>query len=149
METLNRAVFDQLQRVINKIIFLKKKDIFAFKGVKLYPSEIHLMMLVQESSAANATKMAERLGVTKGAVSQTMSRLETKGILRKEKDPYNKNELTLTFTPLGAEAFAFYSKITAEIYQAHAACLERYSRDEKEVIQKFLRDVENIFQTLE
>ena len=79
MNTMNEMIKGQLQRVINKILFMKKKSLFLFQGVELYPSEVHLMLLIKGERATNATKMAAQLGVTKGAVSQTLSRLEKKG----------------------------------------------------------------------
>jgi DNA-binding MarR family transcriptional regulator len=59
---------------------------------------IHLILVMSEQPT-NATQMAQALHVTKGAVSQTISRLKKKGIIKKDKDPYLKNELTLMFTP--------------------------------------------------
>ena len=56
------------------------------------------MIAISESRATNATKIADELGVTKGAVSQTLTRLEKKGVLVKTKDASNKNELSLQFT---------------------------------------------------
>ncbi len=149
MNTLSQAVYDHLQRVINKILFLKKKDLFQFKGIKFYPAEIHLMLIIKDKSATNATKMAEWLGVTKGAVSQTMSRLENKGVLVKEKDPYNKNELTLTFTSFGTTALEFYSEIAKGMYQVHADYLDTFTKQEKEVIQRFLTGIESALKKLD
>jgi DNA-binding MarR family transcriptional regulator len=73
MKTTNKTVIHHLQRVINKILFLKKKNLFQFQGVKFYPSEVHVMLVIEEKRATNATRMAEQLGVTKGAVSQTLT----------------------------------------------------------------------------
>jgi DNA-binding MarR family transcriptional regulator len=149
MKPTNEEVIDRLQRVINKILFLKRKSLFQFQGVEFYPSEIHLMLVIKEKSATNATRMSEQLGVTKGAVSQTLSRLEKKGVLNKTKDPYNKNELTLTFTPFGAEAFTHYSIRVAEAIEKHSRYLERFTDDEKAIIQRFLAEVESVFDEME
>jgi len=142
---MNEKVIGQLQRVINKILFLKKKSLFLFQGVELYPSEVHLMLLIKEESATNATKMAAQLGVTKGAVSQTLSRLEKKGVLNKTKDAYNKNELTLTFTAFGTEALEFYSARSADLSKRHDRYLEDFTHDEKKTIQRFLIEVEHVY----
>ena len=149
METTSETVIDLLGRVINKILFLKKKDLFQFQGVKFYPSEVHVMLVIEEKSATNATRMAERLGVTKGAVSQTLTRLEMKGVLIKTKDPYNKNELTLTFTPFGVEAFKHYSARVADNIRKHHQYLEQFTENEKAAIQRFLIDVDTVLDEME
>ena len=145
MNMANAKMIRQIQRVINKIIFMEKQQRFEFEGVKLYPSEIHLLLVIDEKYATNATKMAEQLGVTKGAVSQTLTRLEKKGVLVKTKDSQNKNELTLTFTPLGAKAFKHYKAGTARFFEVHDAYLSTLSADEREVIHQFLKQMEEAF----
>ena len=145
MDHHTKELIEHLQQVINKILFLKKKRLFQFQDIMFYPSEIHVMLLINEQSATNATKMAEQLGVTKGAVSQTLSRLERKSVLTKTKDPYRKNELTLTFTPFGKKAFEHYSKHTGRLFKKHQRYLKTFSTAEKKVIQRFLVEVENVF----
>ena len=145
MNTTNEAVIGQMQRVANKLFFMKKKDVFEFKGVKFYPSEVHPLLFVASKRNDNATIIAEQLGVTKGAVSQTLKRLEKKGVLTKTKDPYNKNELTLEFTVFGSEAFEHYQDMAAEITERHELCLEEMSEDQKRAIHKFLVNAEKVF----
>ena len=141
----NAQMIRQIQRVINRIIFMEKQQRFEFEGIKLYPSEIHLLLIIDEKYATNATKMAEQLGVTKGAVSQTLSRLEKKGVLIKTKDPQKKNELTLAFTPMGAKAFEHYKAGTARFFEMHDAYLSTLSAGDREVIQQFLKQMEEAF----
>ena len=88
------------------------------------------MLLVDEEQTINATKMAERLGVTKGAISQTLSRLEKKGVLHKIKDPYHKNELTASFTPLGQEALEQYRELRASFQKQYADYFSTLSESE-------------------
>jgi DNA-binding MarR family transcriptional regulator len=148
MKASNETVLAQLERVINQILFLKRKSLFQFQGVKFYPSEIHLMLMVKDKTATNATKMARQLGVTKGAVSQTLTRLEKKGVLSKTKDPFNKNELTLKFTPFGSQAFEYYGRRSAELGKNHENRLESFTEEEKEVIQRFLKGLEEVFEDI-
>jgi DNA-binding MarR family transcriptional regulator len=149
MKTTSKMVIEQLDRVINKILFLKKKSLFQFKGVKFFPSEIHLMLVIKEGTGTNATRIARELGVTKGAVSQTLSRLEKKGVLRKAKDPYKKNELTLTFTAFGARAFAHYSALAAEIGRKRQQALAGFAEAEKAAVRRFLLKVEGVLDEVE
>ena len=134
--------------VINKTIFKEKKKIFKFKGVSLYPSEVHLMLVIKNEIDTNATEIAKQLGLTKGAVSQTLLRLEKKGILIKTKDPFNKNELTLSLTDFGEKAYELCQSSQASFIEAHEDYLAKLDSKQKEVILEFLKHMEKALDDL-
>lgn len=140
---IEHELASQIRVIINQIIFLEKRRNFNFKGITLYPSEIHLMLETKGEQAINATKIADNLRITKGAISQTLSRLEKKGIIEKEKDPYNKNELSIILTPLGKRVYHQYELRYSVINDNFTNMLAYYSKDELEVIKKFISDLEN------
>ena len=135
-------VLVQLRRVVNQLLFLKRRRMFSFEGVDFFPSEVHLMLVVQDRVGTNATRIAQELGVTKGAVSQSMSRLEEKGVLNKSRDPENKNELTLTFTPLGKRALDHYRRRTRGVFNGARALLDGYPPHHRQAVEAFLKEVE-------
>jgi DNA-binding MarR family transcriptional regulator len=138
----------RLARIINKLIFLEKRSILEIGGVCLYPSEIHLMLVIAADPAVNAVTMAKKLGISKGAVSQTLTRLERKGILLKRRDPASRNELTAEFTELGKKALGRHHSGRASLQAAHAAYLATLPESEKMVIEKFLCHVETFIDQL-
>ena len=138
MKLHNEKIVDLLMSIIERILLLDKKTAFEFRGIKLYPSEIHLSLLIQRERNTNATRIAERLAITKGAVSQNISRLEKKGILTKTKDPNKKNELTITFTPMGKEVVKHFMEFEAMAKHSHDGLLQEFSEREKHAIHKFL-----------
>jgi DNA-binding MarR family transcriptional regulator len=144
MELQNKAIVAQIFEFIDRILFSEKKTIFEIKGVKLYPSEIHLILFIYQGEDTNATRIAERLGVTKGAISQTLTRLEKKGILHKIKDPYNKNELTVEFLPFGLEVLDYFLQKAGTLKQQYDDYLSTLSEAEREVIKKFLVYATNV-----
>jgi DNA-binding MarR family transcriptional regulator len=145
MATTPDSVMERLQRVINKILFLGKKRVFRFEGVDFFPSEVHLMMVIREGTSTNVTRMAEDLAVTKGAVSQSLTRLERKGVLLKTRDPSRKNELSLSFTPFGTRALQHYQRHTAGLFEGPRSYLVGLSREERRVIRRFLMELEDAF----
>jgi len=138
MVTLNEKIHRQILKVINTTIFKEKKKIFTFEGISLYPSEVHLMLVVKDGMDTNATQIASLLGLTKGAISQTLSRLVKKGILHKTKDPQNKNELNLTLTPFGDKAYRVCMASEASMHTANEDYLATLTPKEKEMIHDFL-----------
>ena len=140
---VDKAIAAQIMRVINKFILLEKKSVLEYRGIRLFPSEIHLMAVIDEDQATNATVMANKLGITKGAVSQTFSRLEKKGILTKIKDPYKKNELTAYFTKLGKGALKEHRKLRAVFQAEYEQYFSSLSANDRNVIQNFLSHMEH------
>jgi DNA-binding MarR family transcriptional regulator len=100
----------QIRRVTNRLIFLEKRSVFRHEGLRLHPSEIHLMQVIAEHPDLNAGQMAQKLGVSNGAVSQTLARLERKGVIKKAKDPSLKNRVSAAFTASGRQAIQRFER---------------------------------------
>jgi len=139
---------DHISQTINKLIFLEKKSIVEIDGVRLFPSEIHLMLVIEADRSVNAVTMAKRLGISKGAVSQTLTRLEKKGVLQKRKDPAYKNELTAHFTALGEKALQQHRNLRASLLNEYDAYLDTITEPDRQVIQKFLLHIERFIDKL-
>lgn len=148
MNRSRKQLADQVLRLTNKVIFLEKKSILRHRDLKLFPSEIHLLDVIAQDQGINASEMAARLGVTKGAVSQTLARLEKKGVVHKTKDLHNKNELTVHFTKLGNEIFEQHRKTRAALQERFVGYLAGVSAEEREVIGRFLGKLEVFFDGL-
>ncbi|MET3851048.1 MarR family transcriptional regulator [Paenibacillus sp. OAE614] len=72
----------------------------------LYHSEIYTLAEIREHEGIHITALAELCGVTKGAISQVLKKLEQKGLVTKEKDARNQSRLMLKVTPKGEIAYA-------------------------------------------
>jgi DNA-binding MarR family transcriptional regulator len=134
----------QVSRVINQLLFLEKRSVFTHRGVTLHPSELHLLGALMRDGDANVTTMAETLGITKGAVSQTISRLVTKGMVTKTRDPLNKNELKVRFTTPGKKAIEAFAKFRAETNRQYETYLSGLADAERQTIRTFLTQVERM-----
>lgn len=138
----------QISRVINQLLFLEKRSVFTCRGVTLHPSELHVMGVLAEHGDANVTTVAEMLGITKGAVSQTISRLVKKGMVTKERDSLNKNELKVQFTPAGRTAINAFARIRENTGRRHDAYLSGLTDTECRTIRTFLTQLEQFIADL-
>jgi len=145
---MNTPLSSQITRVINQLLFLEKKSVFTYRGITLYPSELHLMEVVAADGDDNVTTMAQTLGVTKGAVSQTISRLVKKRIVTKTRDPYNKNELTVQFTATGKRAMETFALLRADAGRRYETYLSSLTDTERQTIGTFLTQVERMIADL-
>jgi DNA-binding MarR family transcriptional regulator len=84
---------------------LDKKPRQFGTGEDFTGSEIHLIEVVGQNEGLSVTALAERLGITKGAVSQTLKRLAGKEIVVKETDPSNASRVIVNLTTKGKVAF--------------------------------------------
>ncbi|MDX2512840.1 MAG: MarR family winged helix-turn-helix transcriptional regulator [Desulfobacterales bacterium] len=72
----------------------------------LTSSEIHLVEIIGENGESQSvTDLAGLLAVTKGAVSQTLKKLEKKGMTTKHPDPVNSSRAIVELTTKGKTAF--------------------------------------------
>ena len=138
----------QIRRVINRSIILEKRSIVHHEGLRLYPSEIHLLQVIREEADLSAGEMARKLGLTNGAVSQTLNRLEKKGVIKKTKDPALKNKLTVTFTETGSAALRRFEEGQAATMKAFSTYLAGLSERERTVIGGFLFRLEGFLKSL-
>lgn len=71
----------------------------------LYRSEMFLLELIGEREGLSVTEAADQLGITKGAVSQTLKKLDAKGLVEKQTDPDNSLRACLYMTNKGKSAY--------------------------------------------
>jgi len=149
MEHHPNALTERLRRVINRLIFLEKRSVVQLGGLRLHPSEIHLMQVIREHPDLNAGEMAQRLGVTNGAVSQTLSRLVRKRVIVKSKEPTRKNRVTALCTPSGTAAIQRFEEERATSLHSFATYLGGLSETDRGVIEGFLSHMEEFLAELE
>ena len=144
-----RKLAGQIRRVTNRLIFLEKRSVFRHEGLRLHPSEIHLMQVIAEHPDLNAGEMAQKLGVSNGAVSQTLARLERKGVIKKAKDPSLKNRVSAAFTASGRQAIQRFEEEQASSVESFSTYLAGLSELEREVIGSFLSQVDEFLKGLD
>lgn len=101
-------------RIINKFKVLEKIPIDHGTGDLLYASEINILEIIGKYPGINMTELAQKRGVTKGAVSQIVTKLVKKQLVLKNQAPDNDKTLSLQLTPLGKVAFENHEKFHAK-----------------------------------
>ena len=88
-------------RVVNKYNGLEKVPVKHSPGLDLYHSERHMLDRIGANPPMNLTELARASGVTKGAISQIVKKLETKGVIRRYKKAANDKEVFIELTETG------------------------------------------------
>ncbi len=115
----------------------------------LFSSEIHMIRAIKEEEGIHITGLANKLGVTKGAVSQIVNKLNKKGFIKKETDLYNQSKLIIKLTPKGEIADANHVKLHKKFDTLINDVLKDASNEEVAFLKNFLNKVEEQIEDFE
>lgn len=98
-------LFRQLGAALTKFARIERKPLDFGIGPLLFPAEVHMLSTIEAlGDAATVTAIAAACGVTKGAVSQTLKRLEGKGLIRRDATDGHGNRGGVGLSALGERA---------------------------------------------
>ena len=83
---------------------LDKKTRYYGTDVPIFHSEIHVIKAIAEHPYIHVGGLADILGVTKGAASEILKKLERKALVKKEVDELNLSRYSLSLTEKGEKA---------------------------------------------
>ncbi|WP_308898248.1 MarR family winged helix-turn-helix transcriptional regulator [Candidatus Desulfosporosinus nitrosoreducens] len=117
---------------------MEKKTRHYGTDVPIFPSEINMLGVIRENEGIHITGLAEKLGVTKGAVSQILMKLQKKGLIEKTEDSRNTSKLVVTLTPKGKKADANHMKFHEKLDSLMDGLLKNATEENKLFLQEFL-----------
>lgn len=125
------------------LVDLDKKTRYYGTDVPIFHSEIHVIMAIAEHPGIHVGGLAEILGVTKGAVSEILKKLERKALVIKEVDDLNLSRYSLSLTEKGKKAHSnhmYYHSILNSMVEDE---LQNASGHELEFLSNFLSSLIN------
>ncbi len=97
-----------ITRIIHRAVRIEGEPVNIGYGDLLYSSEIHLIAMAGMYPGSNLSTIASQLGVTKGAVSQIVSRLEQKGYITRSREEGDSRNFSLVLTEKGNNALLWH-----------------------------------------
>lgn len=113
--SISVQIIDTLVQVVHKAACIDNQPIDLGDGTPLSAAEIHLIDIVGRFPGDTLSEIAIRLGVTKGAVSQMVQKLEMKGCIRRARQEGNRKNISLNLTDLGNKAFLWHQTLHYQI----------------------------------
>ena len=129
-EKASKELMDLFIRIVNKYNELEKIPLMHSPGLGLYHSERHMLDRVGDNPHMNMTELARASGVTKGAVSQIVKKLETKGVIRRYKKAANDKEVFIELTKTGERTCEERRRTNKETIKPLREELEFHSDDD-------------------
>jgi DNA-binding MarR family transcriptional regulator len=125
----SEEIIELFIRLANKYKALEKIPLDFGVGADLYHSEMHLIDQIGDHPEMNITELAKLVGVTKGAISQTVKKLENKGVVTRYKGSENEKEVFLKLTDIGRSVYLKHKEIDQEAIIPLYEELKKYSDD--------------------
>ena len=111
-------------------------------GEMMSHSEIHLLEIIGDTKGLSVTDISRHLGITKGAVSQSLKRLDKKGFTTKETDPENLSRSIVSLTSKGQTAYWSHKHWHETMDGGFLKYLDELDDESFEIIVDFLDKVE-------
>jgi DNA-binding MarR family transcriptional regulator len=140
-----RPAVDSVVRALRRVNF--QGSIFGQSvaiRLGLSESDIDALELLIDTGAATAGRLSEVMGLTSGAVTRVIDRLEQAGYVRRRTDPADRRRVIIEVVP---ERIATVESLLDSLEQAFAKEAGRYSPDELETINAFLTRMADLTQT--
>jgi len=108
------ALLHAFKRFIHVLTTGKAKT-FRCGEHTLYRAEVHILEIVGRQPGLTATDIVRHMEVTKGAVSQIITKLKGKGLLRQEVEAANLKVRRLYVSEVGQEVLLAHNKAEEDI----------------------------------
>lgn len=126
-------------RLVSKYNALERIPVKLGSKHNLYHSERHMVDTIGDHPGMNVTEFARAVGVTKGAISQVVKRLETKGVVRRYKSSNNDKEVFIELTKEGQGLYEKHRRINEETMKPLYKELRKYPDDKVEYLVTMFR----------
>ena len=116
-------------------------DNLAAERLGVSETDLHCLNIVENAGGVTAGELAAQSGLTTGAVTGVIDRLEKKGFARRVSDPADRRRVKVEVTR------AFYSRaerIWGPVAAEWTSSLERFSGEQLESFHQFLRTTNTI-----
>lgn len=115
-------------------------------------SETHCIDFIGRLELPNVTKVAEHMGMTRGAISKMTKKLLAKGLIEKYTLETNRKEVYFRLTEQGKLLFEEHDKRHKRWEKRDMEFLSRYSEEDVKTVYRFMREfneyLENQIETL-
>ncbi len=135
----SKELIERFLKLVNKYNALGKHPLTYGTQYKFYHSERHMLDIVGDDPGLNITEFAKAAGVTKGAISQVVSKLEKKGALKRFKSDENDKEIRLELTQQGEQIYEHHQSVNQETINYLWRELKKHPEDKIEFLIDIFR----------
>jgi DNA-binding MarR family transcriptional regulator len=143
-EASANTIFEKFIRLFQLYQELEKTPRSFGTDELLSSSEIHLIEMIGDNDEVlSVTDLARLVGVTKGAISQRLKKLDKKGLTVKEEDPHNISRSIVKLTSKGKAAFFSHRYWHEKMDGGYKNYLVGLDEDKIQFLQEFMDRAED------
>lgn len=135
-------LFEKSYRIINKYNQKTKKAGTYGTEDLLYAAEVHMIEVIGAHEGITTTKLAQTLGITKGAVSQTTNKLAGKGLIEKQNSSEKTNEVFILLSESGKKVFAYHRNMHAAMQKDIEGVLNELSPESLAAVNRIFEIID-------
>lgn len=140
-----KHLIDLFLKILHLYSVINRKPKDYGTGDMLYLTEIHTIRIVGENENLNMTGLAKLMGVTRGAISQTMRKLVAKNYIIKENSGTNRKEFTLRLSEKGKIVFKGQESFQQELFSFAETLYDQAKASDRELVDRlFIAISENM-----
>ncbi len=128
-------LIDLFLQILHQYSVIARKPKDYGTGDLLYVTELHTISRVGRNKEINMTKLAEIMGVTKGAISQTISKLVKKGLITRV-NTNNMKEVNLRLSEKGLLVYGQHELFHKEIFRFAETLYENATEEDKALVKR-------------
>ncbi len=110
----------------------------TYGDIVLHTSELHLLETIGNNSGIRTTEIAEKMGLTKGRVSQLTKNLLKRKLIESESGGDNRKEVFFSLTKTGQKIHSEHIKRDRKIVKPIIEYLDTLKDDQKAVIDRVI-----------
>ena len=138
----SNQIVEQLRRIARKKSELEKTPHEYGTGILMQHAEMYMVETLGQNEGLSVTRLAGIMQITKGAVSQTLKKLEGKGLVQKFPDPANASRTLLYLSPDGKRVLKAHQKWHRKVDGGFNEYLESLKGSDVLTIRNFLNRYE-------
>jgi DNA-binding MarR family transcriptional regulator len=145
MENQLQKLIDQFLNILHLYSVINRKPKDYGTGDLLFFTEIHTISMVGKNREINMTRLADLMGVTRGAISQTIRKLVSKDLIVKS-NTTNKKEINLRLSEKGMIVYKGQESFQNEIFTFAGSLYEQADADDIELVSRLFSAISNNMQ---
>jgi len=130
-----QTLIDLFLKILHLYSIINRKPKDYGTGDLLYFTELHTIAVVAKNKEINMTQLSEIMGVTKGAISQTIRKLVNKSLIIKS-NINNRKEVNLRLSEKGMIVFLSQESFQKEIFTFAGTLYEKARPEDRELVAR-------------
>lgn len=140
MNTELQDLIDSFLKILDLYSLINRKPVDYGTGDLLYFTEIHTITVIGRNREINITRLAELMGVTKGAISQTVKKLAGKNLIVRS-NTESKREVILRLSEKGKTAYKGQKSLQKEIFTFAKKLYKKGTPKQREMVRRLFDEI--------